>query len=393
VTRVLVIGAQFPYPPRSGFETRFYNVLVQIAKRHDLTLLTYGDAADRDAAEELRSSFAVEMVERPPRSQAAKRREQALSLASPVPFAARELRSPELQSALDTLAVKGSFDLVQLESALLWGLRLPPGAKLVLDEHNVEYEVFARMRESDRSRLRRSFYRVEEARMERFEQRAWRAADGIVVTSPREDVIVREHAPGVATAVVPNAVDLGYFAPTGTAATPHTLVFNGVLDYRPNVDAVEFLVDDVLPLVRRRHPDVRLSIVGRGDRSAIERFAGQGVEVTGEVPDVRPYLESAAVVVVPIRMGGGTRLKVVEGLALERPMVSTTIGCEGIDVVDGEHLLIADDANGFAAAIGRLFDDEELGRRLGRAGRELMARTYSWDAAGERLDALYRAIL
>jgi glycosyltransferase involved in cell wall biosynthesis len=249
------------------------------------------------------------------------------------------------------------------------------------------------MREIERSALRRLFYRLEQIRVRTFEQAAWRQVDGCVVTSPREQVIVHEHAPATATAVVPNAVDLDYFKPTGAEVQPRSIVFNGVLDYRPNVDAAAFLVGEVLPLVQRRYGDVQLTIVGRGAPSELDRFRRPGVELTGEVPDVRPYLERAAVVAVPVRMGGGTRLKVVEGLSMERPMVSTTLGCEGIDVRHGQHLLVADTAEAFASEIARVFEDPGLAVKLGQAGRQLMEDEYSWDSAGERLEELYSRVL
>lgn len=170
------------------------------------------------------------------------------------------------------------------------------------------------------------------------------------------------------------------------------LIFNGVLDYRPNVDAVNFLVDEVLPLVRSERPDVGLAVVGRGSAGALDDLRRRGVEATGEVPDVRPWLARAEVVVVPIRTGSGTRLKVVEGLAMGKPMVSTTVGCEGVDVRDGEHLLIGDSAQDFAKNVLRLLEEPELGGQLGRAGRELMEREYSWKRAGELLETVYERV-
>jgi glycosyltransferase involved in cell wall biosynthesis len=391
--RVLVVGAQFPFPPRSGFETRFYQLLRQLASRHEITLLTYAAADELSDAEELRSEFDVEVVQRNPISRLEKRRDQLVSLTSTAPFAARDVRSGEMQDAIDRLSAHREFDAVQLESIFLWGYRFPTGTRIVLDEHNVEYEVFARMRDVERSALRRSFYRLEEIRVRRFEQSAWRQVAGCVVTSPREEQIVRAHAPETPTVVVPNSVDVDYFRPTGADVADRTIVFNGVLDYWPNVDAAHFLVDEVMPILRERCPGVRLMIVGRGRPAELEAFRRPDVDVTGEVPDVRPYLEGAAVVAVPIRMGGGTRLKVVEGLALEKPLVSTTLGCEGIDVRDGEHLLIADTAESFASQVMRIFDAPELGRALGSAGRSLVAREYSWDAAGERLAELYAQVV
>jgi glycosyltransferase involved in cell wall biosynthesis len=163
----------------------------------------------------------------------------------------------------------------------------------------------------------------------------------------------------------------------------------GTLKYRPNIDAVSFLLDEVLPDVRRRCPDAVLTIVGDGDDADLERFRRPGVVVTGRVPDVRPYLAAAAVTVVPVRIGGGTRLKVVEALAMGKAVVSTTLGCEGLAIRSGEHVLLADEAGSFAAAITRLLDDPQEGTRLGVAGRTLVVERYSWAHACSRLEELY----
>jgi glycosyltransferase involved in cell wall biosynthesis len=169
-------------------------------------------------------------------------------------------------------------------------------------------------------------------------------------------------------------------------------VFNGVFDYRPNLDAAHWLVEEVWPLVAGRCPDAVLTLVGRGCEADFRRLAAPGVAIAGEVPDVRPYLAGAAAIAVPVRIGGGTRLKVVEGLAMAKPIVTTSLGCEGIAVREGEHLLIADDPSAFASAILELFADPGLGARLGDAGRQLAEREYSWQSAGERMEALYRQV-
>jgi glycosyltransferase involved in cell wall biosynthesis len=192
---------------------------------------------------------------------------------------------------------------------------------------------------------------------------------------------------------VPNGVDLDFFSPRDLTPERQTVVFNGVLDYRPNLDAAHHLVDEIWPLLAERFPDAKLSIVGRGEPADLRRLSRAGVAVTGEVPDLRPYLASAAVVVVPIRMGGGTRLKVVEGLAMAKAMVSTSIGCEGVDVRDGQQLLVADTPEAFAAAVGRLFEDPRLAHALGAAGRARMEQQYSWELAGRRMEELYERVL
>jgi glycosyltransferase involved in cell wall biosynthesis len=372
---------------------RVYQLARQLSSRHDLTLLSQIDAGREHDVDVLRGEMEVRVVVRNPPSRHAKRTAQLLSLVSRRPFAVRSAQSPELQAAIDELCATRQFDVIQLESSVLCGLRFPESARLLLDEHNVESEVFERVWRSERSRLRRLFNRLEYIRFRRHEHRWWRRVDACALTSEREEPIVRPHTQGIPVGVVPNGVDLDYFRPREGDGEPDTVVFNGVLDYRPNVDAAQHLVDEIWPLVRRHRPQARLLIVGRGDAAERERLRRPGVELTGEVPDVRPYLAGAAVVIVPIRMGGGTRLKVVEALSMGRPMVSTPLGCEGVNVRAGAHLLVAEGAEPFAAAVVRLLEDRRLAGELGRAGRTRMEEEYSWDLAGDRLEGLYRRML
>jgi glycosyltransferase involved in cell wall biosynthesis len=229
--------------------------------------------------------------------------------------------------------------------------------------------------------------------MRRLEEQCWKNADACVVTSSREEPSVQAIVPSTPTAVVPNGVDLDYFAPWTGETRPYSVVFNGVLNYRPNVDAASYLVDQVWPLVLERCPPARLVLVGRAPDREAQALRRPTVDVVGSVPDIRPYIGSAEVVAVPIRMGGGTRLKVVEALSMAKPMVSTSLGCEGLAVHDGEHLLIADDAETFARRILELFDDAELRRRLSSASRTLAEERYSWHLAGDRLQALYQQVI
>ena len=390
---VLILGVWFPYPPRWGWAMRVYHLARQLARQHDVTLLTYGTSADQPNVPLLaEEGIHAETVLRERPSRTARRKDQLASLVGRLPFESYIARSPEMQSAIDRLSSERPFDVVQLESTLVWPFRFPAGSKIVLDEHNIEYENYARTREVESSPLRRAFYSFEAAKVRRYEQAAWREASGVVLTSAREEDVVRANAPQTPTAVVPNGVDVDYFKPTDREREPGSIVFNGVLDYRPNLDAALFLVDEVLPLVRARHPEARVTIVGRSDPAELKQVQRPNVEATGEVPDVRPYLEQAAVVAVPIRAGSGTRFKVVEGLAVAAPMVSTAVGCEGIGVEDGDHLLVADSAEDFADAIVRLLDDTALGRTLGQAGRQFVVDQYSWERAGARLESLYARI-
>jgi len=391
--RVLLISTQFPFPPRSGYTMRVAQLARRLAARHDVTLLSYAEPGVSGEVERVGGDLDVEVVERDWGTVRSKRLTQIASAASLTPFLCRLIYTPALQQAIDALSARNSFDVVQLESSPLCAFRLPGGARVILDEHNIESEVFERIRQGESSVARRSFNRLEFRRFRRFERLSWTRVDGCAVTSEREERILREHAPETPVAVVPNGVDLDYFRPSNGRPVPMTAVFNGVLDYRPNLDGALYLVDEIWPAVLERCPDARLEIVGRGGPAERERLARPGVTVTGEVPDVRPHLAGAAVVVVPIRVGGGTRLKVVEGLAMGKPMVSTSLGCEGVNVTHGEELLVADPASAFADSIVRLFEDPSAAAALGAAGRARMEREYSWDLAAARLDELYERVV
>ncbi len=389
---ILIVSAQFPYPPRSGFATRVYQLARQLAAHHEVTLLSYVSPHEQDGVAALEKELSVRVVERELVSVSAKRMAQALSMASLRPYCCRDVYSVRMQDAITELCSTKRIDVVQLESSYLCGYTFPRNTRLVLDEHNIEYEVFRRMSEAERSIPRRGFNRVEHARFRRFEQRWWARVDGCVVTSEREAPIVRARAPQTPVAVVPNGVDLDYFAPSMSPVQPHTVAFNGILTYRPNLDAARYLIEEIWPLVLRRSPDARLKIVGRTTGVEVRDLLRPGVELLGEVPDIRPHLQNAAVVAVPVRIGGGTRLKVVEALAMGKAIVSTSLGCEGVAVRDGEHLLIGDDAPAFASRICDLFDNPATVDKLGRTGRDLVERNYSWDLAGERLESVYRHI-
>ncbi len=167
----------------------------------------------------------------------------------------------------------------------------------------------------------------------------------------------------------------------------------GAINYFPNVDGILYLLREVWPRIAESHPGARLEIVGQHPTPEILAFRGPRVEVVGMVDDLRPHLARAAVSVVPLRIGGGTRFKILEAMAMVRPVVSTSLGAEGIEAEPGRHLLLADDPAGFAAAVGRILDDAQLGARLGREGRALVERRYSWQAAADRLDVFFRELL
>ncbi|MBI3948459.1 MAG: glycosyltransferase [Armatimonadetes bacterium] len=388
--RVLVVSPTLPYPPSWGFGIRVYQFLRHLSRRHEVTLLTYVAPEDEAHVEALRSVCAdVRAVPLPCAGSAGKRLWQARSILSPASFQRRRLRTPQMQAALDRLLAEREVDIIQVESSQMAGFDFGRRAPVLLDEHNIEYELLHRMCRSERSPARRVFNWLEYLKFRREEQRAWRRASGLILTSEREERIVAARVSGRPTLVAPNGVDTDYFRPGPSAPDPNHLVFSGLMRYRPNADAAAHFVRDILPRIRRVRPDTILTLVGRAPTDDVKRLAGPNVVVTGGVPDVRPYVARASVFVVPLRMGGGTRLKVLEGLAMGKAMVSTPLGCEGIDVRHGEHLLVAEDPDAFAQATLRLMDDAALRESLGRRGRLLVERDYDWAGVVRRLEAFY----
>ena len=265
---------------------------------------------------------------------------------------------------------------------------------VLLDEHNLEYELLYRLYKGERAPGRRLYNWAEYVKFRREEQACWRKAAACLLTSGREEDILRALLPGKPAAVAPNGVDIEFYQPTPqTPPVPDSLIFTGLMTYRPNIDGALYFVEEILPLIHQVRPQVTLAIVGAGAGKEIAHLAGPQVTITGAVPDMRAYFPQAAAAIVPLRMGSGTRLKVLEGLAMGKPLVSTSVGCEGIHVRSEEHLLIADDPPAFADAVVRVLSDAALADTLSRQGRALVVREYGWASIAANLEAFYGQVL
>jgi polysaccharide biosynthesis protein PslH len=391
--RVLFVTPRLPYPPMSGFRTRVYQMLRHLAGRHEVALLTFARSAEAQDVEALRG-YGIEVHTVPSEWPAGlrKRRMQLASLGAGASYQRRLHQSAAIQHALDRLLTERTFEMVQLESNLMSWLNLHRAAPVVLDEHNIESELLARTASEEHDPLRRLFNGLECRKVRREERSAWRKADACIFTSEREAAIVRGLLPGHHIAVVPNGVDIEYFRPTAAPPASESIVFTGLMSYRPNVDGAIWFVEEVLPHIRAARPAASFTIAGARPPREVLRLAGPGIHVTGELPDMRPVIAEAAVLVAPLRMGSGTRLKVVEGLAMGKAMVSTSLGCEGITVQDGQHLRIADSPEQFAAAVLHLLDDPAAAARLGANGRAMVEQYYGWDGIVRRLEDTYEAV-
>jgi glycosyltransferase involved in cell wall biosynthesis len=265
----------------------------------------------------------------------------------------------------------------------------------VIFTHNVESEIWRRHAETKTGMLSRMLYDAQYRRMLRYEGRTLARFDGVLAVSDQDGDTFSRLYPGAITHsvhVVPTGVDTDYFTPSPSAAQSREMVFTGSMDWLPNEDAMVFFCRDVLPIIRAEEPGVRLTVVGRAPTPTVRSLAdGASIEVTGAVADVRPYMKDAAVYIVPLRIGGGTRLKIFEAMAMGKAVVSTTVGAEGLPVTNGEQVMLADDPHTFARAVVGLMRDIDRRRQIESAARALVVERYDWSAvAGELEDALIR---
>ncbi|MEO6603096.1 MAG: glycosyltransferase, partial [Polyangiaceae bacterium] len=301
------------------------------------------------------------------------------------------------QATLDRMLRENRYDVVQVEFVQMAAFEFRShgaGAPaLILDEHNIEFDILRRTARSPGELPRFVYNAMNWRKLAREERSAWRRFDGISLTSRRDEELLQEDFPTAHTAVVPNGVDVSEFSPTLGAGESDMVLFFGAINYHPNHDGVTYFIDEIFPKLRLLRPNARFCILGPGARQSVLDRQGNGVEVLGMVDDVGPYIDRASVVVVPLRIGGGTRLKIVEAMSKGKPVVSTRLGAEGLDVVHDQHLLLADTPDDFAREVARVLGDPELTARLGRAGRQLMEEKYSWRSIVSGLEKFYEARL
>jgi glycosyltransferase involved in cell wall biosynthesis len=229
--------------------------------------------------------------------------------------------------------------------------------------------------------------------MRRWEPRYAERFDRCIAVSDEDKSLLLSANPSLQIKIIPNGVDAKVLQPLALEVTPPALLFIGTMSYAPCIDAVAYLCDQILPHIRRELSGVELWIVGADPTPEVSALNRDGIHVTGRVKDVVPYYRRSAVSVVPLRAGGGTRLKILEAMALGRPVVSTSIGCVGLDVVDGEHLLVADNPKQFSDQVVRLLSDRTLYERIRTNARQLVVNRYDWDIiVGQLLDAYYEII-
>ncbi|HRW48277.1 MAG TPA: glycosyltransferase [Caldilinea sp.] len=406
--KILIITPQLPYPPRQGTTIRNYNLIRGLAAHHAVDLLTFLAPGETLAADNplLELCGRVACVEQPARTTADRIRATATTL---TPDMGLRLESPAMHALVRAWCAATKYDVVQVEGIELAqygmaaaGRRIAPERPaLVFDDHNCEYLLQQRNAFTDLRRVRRwpaaAYSLVQWQKLRRYEAAILQASDVALAVSEADRRALAPLAGDTPLTVISNGIDTEAYKPQPAVAPSSTnLVFTGKMDYRPNIDAVLWFAHEVLPLIVVQEPDARFQIVGMNPHARLDVLRGQpNIEITGAVDDTRPYIRSAAAYVIPMRIGGGTRFKALEAMACGAPIVSTTLGVEGIGATDGQELLLADAPDAFAAAVVRLLRDGREGgavrRRLGEYGRRFVEATYSWDHIIPQLESVLAA--
>jgi len=386
----LLIVSPYYFPiPAWGARARCYYLLKMLARKHTISLLTIDDRAEIEAyyntnqVEDLTDR--IELLPRPEHHH--KRLRQLMNVISRRSNVLDDHSVPGMQEALDALLARNDYDAVLFESALTASYHIPEDVKVILNQHNIEFELLERTYLHEKAGLRKWYNWWESRLLRSVELERCQKADVVLVTSERERLLLKSMLQRSVIEVVPNGVDIETFDRNcSEREVPSRIIFTGSMDYHPNIDGALFFAQKCWPRIRARIPDATWQIVGKNPPPEIRKLGElPGVTVTGSVPDVRPYFNQAMVAIAPLMIGSGTRLKILEALAMQKAVVSTSLGCEGISVVSGKHLIVVDQPDAFAQAVVELIKSSETRKALETAGRALVETEYSWERCGDQL--------
>ena len=387
--KILWVKAGKLLPVDAGGKIRSYNILRQLQKRHDLVYLShYGGNRDLWYEKEIQKHFpgAIPLwTAAPDSSTIARLLHYIYCLPSRAPFAVRKFTDRAARRKIEQLFQEHQFDAAVCDF-LSASLTFPADrwSQTMLFQHNVETVLWERMLQNESHWLKRLIFRLEAAKMRKYERSSIGKFQHVIAVSEQDRSYMAQYMPAKKISVTPTGVDLENFrSGSGLQSEQPLVVFTGTMDFEPNVDGVGYFCREIWPLVLRAVPNARFRIVGKNPVASVQKLASQTVEVTGTVPSVVDHLQQAWALVVPLRMGGGTRLKIYEGMAVGRAVVSTSIGAEGLDVCNGKDILIADKPEAFAEALITLLRQPELRKRYERASLEL-TRKFDWSVVAEQ---------
>jgi len=401
--KILMIAHFLPYPPRGGALQRNYNLLREISKDHEVDMITLNQRAllpTREEFEESKSTVAkmcrnLQVFDIPSdRSKLLWYLLLLFNLFSFLPYSVWRYRSGKMMREVKEAIERENYDVVHVDTVDLSQYVLPfPNIPKLLNHHNIESVVLFRRAGNESNILKKAYFYLQAVKLRRYESSVVREFGTNAVVSEQDGAALREFAPDAGVTLVPNGVDTEYFHPNNGSNGGPSLIFVASLDWYPNIDAVRYLINDIWPILKREIPDCTMDLVGAPPPRFVLDFAEREPDFTvhGFVKDIRPLVDKSSIYVVPIRVGGGTRLKILDAMAMGKAVVSTSIGAEGIEVADNEHILLADTPDKFVDRIKALFRDEKFRHRIEKSARDRAVEVYSWlKIAPELVDAYKR---
>jgi sugar transferase (PEP-CTERM/EpsH1 system associated) len=390
---ILFLAPRLPLPADTGGKIRTLNILKQLAKEHTVHLACFSFEADDPKFSEDLKSLGVAVTLVPMKESTMIQKAIGLYFYA-IPFSLAKYNTQQMDRAVKDLLKEQSFDAVHVDHLhMAHYIKHFPKIPRMLDEHNVEYKILERCSEVETSPLKKHAYHDQAVKMWAFEAEMAERFQCVFACSEDDRLLINKMTSGlVPIHVVPNGVDTEFFQPQNKdVQLEDALVFTGSMDWLPNDDAITYFCRDILPLIWQGKKDVKLYVVGKNPSAAVLELAAKDnrVVITGRVDDVRPYIERSKVFIVPLRIGGGTRLKILEAMSMTKAVVSTTIGAEGIQHTRDVDIALADHPQQFAQTIIELIDNPQRVADLGKEGRKLVCAKYDWNVVGEKLNGIY----
>ncbi len=394
--KILFLSPTVPYPLTDGGRIRVFNLLKQIAQKNDVTLLALEtqptDTKSITQIEQL--DITVHLI---PNASTLPRISPKILLSAcfkrqPITVARYNV-AVYRQKIRELLAIE-NFDLVHYEMFHTAQFYTETNLPSVLSQQNVDSAIWHRLTGETTNLFYKCAYWTQQLAFQRYERVLSPHFDAVTCTSDIDAAVFQQYCAEDSVEVIPNGVDVSHYRPDFESESPAHLIYIGSMDWYPNEDAVSFFAEEVLPQVQTNVPDVKFSIVGGNPSARVQKLAdSEGVVVTGRVPEIKPYFAEATVFVVPLRIGSGTRLKILEALAMGKAVVSTAVGAEGLALQDGEEIIIADEPKDFANAVTRLLTDTVLRQQIGEKGRARVEQDYDWRNIGKKLITVYESVI
>lgn len=388
--KILILDEEFPYPLNSGKRLRTSNLTYELAKSNDVSYIAFGED-ESDSVKHFKSKNIHTIPVSPlnnKKSGFSFYLKLLANIFSPDPYIVTSHYSKEFEQKLNDEISKNRYDVLICEwTPYAQYVKNIIDVKSIIVAHNIESDIWKRYYENETNPLKKFYVGLQYKKVLEFEKQCFKWVNGATAVSSIDASFIEKLNLPYEPAVIENGVDTDFFQPSNSPLVKNRLVFTGSMDWRPNQDAAEFFAHDILPLLKKSVPDIEAYFVGRNPPPHIEQLNNiDGIVITGMVDDVRTYIAEASLYIVPLRIGGGSRLKILEAMSMQKPIVSTSIGAEGLEVTDKENILIANKPQEFCDTILQALENKELCQRIAQRGYELVHNTYKWSSISKKLN-------